>query len=61
MAIIETCPKCGHEAARQLGKASVHGEQNILICARGITKTAYGYIWKFADEVDNTKLTEELK
>ena len=50
-----------HEAARQLGKASVHGEQNISACARGKTKTAYGYIWRFADDVDSTKLTEELK
>ena len=40
-----------HEAARQLDKTSVHGEQNILSCARGKTKTAYGYVWKFANEV----------
>ena len=40
-----------HEAARQLDKTSVHGEQNILSCARGTTKTAYGYVWKFANEV----------
>jgi hypothetical protein len=38
-----------HEAARQLGKESVHGEQNISMCARGKTETAYGYVWKFAD------------
>lgn len=38
-----------HEAARQLGKESVHGEQNISICARGKTGKAYGYIWKFID------------
>lgn len=50
-----------HEAARQLGKISVHGYQNILTCAWGKTKTAYGYIWRFADELDDTKLTEELK
>lgn len=41
-----------HEAARQLGKESVHGEQNISACARGKTETAYSYVWKFAD--DNT-------
>jgi hypothetical protein len=45
-----------HEAARQLGKISVHGYQNILMCAWDKTKTAYGYIWKFADE----KKLEEL-
>lgn len=41
-----------HEAARQLGKESVHGEQNISICARGKTEKAYGYVWKFADNND---------
>ena len=25
----------------------------ISMCARGITKTAYGYIWKFADDINN--------
>lgn len=39
-----------YEAARQLGKDSTHGEQNISMCARGKTKTAYGYVWKFADD-----------
>ena len=38
-----------HEAARQLGKAPVNGDQNISMCARGKTKTAYGYIWKFVN------------
>ena len=42
-----------NEAARQLGKESVHGATNISMCARGITKTAYGYIWKFADDINN--------
>jgi hypothetical protein len=36
------------------------------MCARGKTKTAYGYIWRFADdlvnnELDSTKILEELK
>ena len=45
-----------HEAARQLGKESVHGEQNISICARGKTETAYGYIWKFSNNNDTNTI-----
>ena len=41
-----------HEAARQIGKALVHGNQNISMCARGKTETAYGYVWRFADNDD---------
>lgn len=37
------------EASRQMNKKSVHGEQNISMCAKGVTKTAYGYIWKFSN------------
>lgn len=46
---------CEYESVAQASRETNIGCTDIAKCARGKRKTAGGYIWRYADEVDNIK------
>ena len=48
---------CSYESIKQAGESipylSNNGESNITAVCRGRQKTAYGYIWRYSDDVDD--------